>query len=76
MNRFILYEAITGEEGKVKIVAEGVKFSNGKVVISVLGNIDCIQMFDNLDKCSNVLCSEKIKLYILPEKPEETKKEN
>lgn len=74
MNRFLLYEPV--EEGKAKIMAEGIKFSNGKCCISILGNVDCIQMFDNIDKMSSLLCNDKIKLYILPEKKEEEKKED
>ena len=70
MNRFLLYEPV--EDSKAKIMAEGIKFSNGKCCISILGNVDCVQLYDNIDKMSSLLCNENVKLFILPEKKEES----
>lgn len=75
MNKFILYEQV--EENKVRILGEGVKFSNGKVAVSFLGQIPHISTFDNIDQCSLLHCNDKIKLFVLPEKKaEEEKKED
>ncbi len=75
MNHFLLYEQM--EDNKARIIAEGVKFSNGKCCVSVLGSVDTIQVYDNIDKMSSVVCNDKVKLHIIVDnkKKEEEKKE-
>lgn len=74
MNRFVLYEEVMeGEEKKAKVLAELVKFRNGKVCASFHLSVPSVFIFDNLDQFTNIYCNEKVKLHIVPDKEEEKK---
>ena len=78
MNRFILFEefnefdkSLNVETKKFKVLAEVVKFRNGKVASSFNLSVPSVSIFDNLDQFASVYCNEKIKLHPIPDKEPE-----
>ncbi len=71
MNRFVLYEEVVeGEEKKFKLIAQLVKFRNGKVAASFEIPIPSVFVYDNLDQFISVYCNDKVKLQLIDEKKE------
>ncbi len=71
MNRFVLYEEVVeGEEKKFKLIAQLVKFRNGKVAASFEIPIPSVFVYDNLDQFISVYCNDKVKLQLIEEKKE------
>ena len=73
MSRYLLYEEIAGEEEveqqkRIKVLAEGFKFRNGKIAFSFNLPVPSVFVFDNLDQFSSVYCSDKVKLHTIPDK--------
>ena len=69
MERFLLYEEVmVEEEKKAKLLAEVVKFRNGKIVASFSLGVPSIFIFDNLDQFTSVYCNDKVKLHLIEEK--------
>jgi hypothetical protein len=78
MNRFVLYEEVVeekNEEGemikKYKVMAELIKFRNGKVAASFLLQIPSVFIFDNIDQFTSLYCNDKVKLQHIPDKEPE-----
>ena len=72
MNRFLLYEEVLdGEEKKFKVLAELIKFRNGKVACSFNLQVPSVFVFDNLDQFVSVYCNDKVKLHPIPDKEPE-----
>ena len=54
--RLVREQDMTGLSS-VGVVAEGVEFNNGKVILCWLGKISSVVIYNNLAKCKQITCS-------------------
>jgi len=74
MSKFVLFEEFEEKDQqgemikKYKIMAELMKFRNGKIAASFFLQIPSVFVFDNLDQFTSLYCNDKVKIQHIPDK--------